>query len=571
MFNNISTNDKYIRLVLAIIFFYFGMVFHPMFMLGSIAMFITAATNSCIIYKIMGINRKLEQYNYYLSLLPKYTPHPTLIFSETGQLLFKNKASYTSVPLLLTSQQLNYVEHSHNLIHKGNESLARYSENQKTYQFLLYGNKIEKIIMAYGSDITKIVEREALLRHYALTDALTQIPNRRHLIEKLESQSSRIQILALIDIKNFGQINSFYGHEIGDRFLQAFANLLTEFSKQNKTKMHRIQGDVFSILSSLSDETTCINKLHQFFEQKFITLDEIEFSVEVTIAYALKNNNGKNLLNQCETTLMEAKKNRIKTLKYDSLDHVIEHYHHNLECSKRIKHILSHEGEGSFVTYFQPIQNSLTGAIEKYEALARIIVNGSLYLPSSFIDPAKQLGLLPRITMEVLDSILQHYPASRAEFSINITIQDLQKEGFCDELKKRINSVGFPSEKLVLEILEDEEVYEYLSVLKTLKASGFKIAIDDFGTGYSNFSQLQRLEVDYIKIDGSLIQSINSDPKSLAVLRTIIHYAQNIGAKTIAEFVENETIAKTLIEEKIDYLQGYAISEPRSLLITLDN
>jgi EAL domain-containing protein (putative c-di-GMP-specific phosphodiesterase class I) len=269
-----------------------------------------------------------------------------------------------------------------------------------------------------------------------------------------------------------------------------------------------------------------------------------------------------------ETALMEAKKRGLASLCYSELGDISQRYHENLEWSKRIKRILNKEDSAQLVAYFQPIFNTRSGHIEKYETLARVVDAEQIISPAIFLDPAKQLGLLPKITLMMLEAIIVQLKQSDMEFSINITMQDLQQKDFCEQLLGCLHKHELPPSRIVLEILEDEEVYDYLDIFKGLKKEGFKLAIDDFGTGYSNFAKLQQIEVDYIKIDGSLIASIATNPRHLEVVRTINRYAHSIGAKTIAEFVSTEQIAQMLKHENIDYLQGYAIGKPDALLVT---
>ena len=163
MFYNISVRDKYIRIFLAILFFYLGVKIHPLFMVGSIAMFITAATDSCIVYKIMGINKDLEQNNYYLSLIPKYISKPILIFSKEGKLLFRNTASTICIPSILSFDQLDCKESLETLIKSNSESTIFLVENEKTYQLLLLGKQEEKILIVSGFEITALAKTQQSL------------------------------------------------------------------------------------------------------------------------------------------------------------------------------------------------------------------------------------------------------------------------------------------------------------------------------------------------------------------------------------------------------------------------
>lgn len=563
MFNNITSTDRILRFIAASLCVYAGIFYHPLFALLAIALFLSVATNSCLVYKMTGINHGLEEKNHFLSILPRYNPEPVLVFCDQGRLRFRNEAAQNRLPSLRSLSQLNAELSAIALIREEKEEVLRYLENEKTYQLLLRGNKHENFIMVYGFDITQIAEGEEALRNLALTDPLTQMANRKHLLRDLKDLPEE-SLLALIDIKNFGQINSFYGQEIGDRFLQSYGELLRTAHGQNEARLYRVQSDVFAVLG----QGTGIESLQAYCTQGYISLDEMQFSLEVTIAYASNNETKLNLLTMAETALIEAKKRGLMSLSYSELGDISQRYHDNLEWSKRIKRILNKEDSAQLAAFFQPILNTRSGRIEKYETLARVVDAAEIISPAVFLDPAKQLGLLPKITLMMLEAVIVHLKQSDMEFSINITMQDLQQKDFCEQLLECLHKHELSSSRIVLEILEDEEVYAYLDIFKRLKKEGFKLAIDDFGTGYSNFAKLQQIEVDYIKIDGSLIASIATNPRHLEVVRTINRYAHSIGAKTIAEFVSTEQIAQMLKHENIDYLQGYAIGKPDALLVT---
>lgn len=556
MWHNISTTDKYIRIFLGALFIYAALAWHPLFAAVAVTFFISAATSSCLVYKMLGINHDREVSYRYLSLLPKYNPEPVLIFCDQGLLLFRNDAALRLLYSLDRFELLTLAHTPAEIIKSNRELTTRYLQDTRTYALVIRGNAKESMLFVYGFDITQIVQGEEALKTMALSDALTQLPNRKQLI--LDLQQGPMQALALVDIKNFGHINGFYGHETGDKFLDAFAQILQTLESSH-VRLYRVQSDIFALLHT--PQEGFIASIGTLCSNRFVHIEEIEFTLEITIGFA-QNGPTSSLLTRAETALIEAKKQGIKTLDYALLGDVGARYLENMEWSKRIKCILKGDGAATLQAYFQPILNTKTGAIEKYETLARVIDGDEVIAPIHFLNPAEQLGVLPEITMRMVHAALSVAQTSEAEFSINITVQDLQNPSFHQTLRKALDTAGVASSRIVLEILEDEEVYAFLELFKALKADGFKIALDDFGTGYSNFAKLQQIEVDYIKIDGSLIQSLGTHPKHLEVVRTINRYAHSIGALTIAEFVSDKALVQLLTEEKIDYLQGYAIGKP---------
>ncbi|DAB38089.1 MAG TPA: hypothetical protein CFH83_07725 [Sulfuricurvum kujiense] len=224
--------------------------------------------------------------------------------------------------------------------------------------------------------------------------------------------------------------------------------------------------------------------------------------------------------------------------------------------------------EHRIMCHYQPIVDFKTGEINKYETLVRMIDDvGNMVPPMEFLPIAKQTKLYPQITLEVLYQACTLFATRSEEFSINLSDSDIRNTHTVSEIIRTITETG-TAPRIVFEILESEGIESYAEVtqfITKVKALGAKIAIDDFGTGYSNFENILKLSVDYIKIDGSLIREISSNPRHHIIVETIIDFARKIGAKTIAEFVSDEEIYNTLKKLDVDYSQGYFTGKPMSL------
>jgi EAL domain-containing protein (putative c-di-GMP-specific phosphodiesterase class I) len=216
-------------------------------------------------------------------------------------------------------------------------------------------------------------------------------------------------------------------------------------------------------------------------------------------------------------------------------------------------------------SFFQPIVDNKTKKIAKYEVLARLKDGDKYVSPYFFIEPSKEAGILVLITKMIIEKSFKKIANTNLQISINITVYDLE-EGYLEEfLEKNLKENNIKSNQITIEILEgieSESSDEHLNQLIRLKEKGFVIAIDDFGTGYSNFQRVYQIQPDFIKIDGIYIKDINENENSLKITKAIINFAKSIGAKTIAEFVENEEIYKKVTELGVDYSQGYYFSKP---------
>lgn len=179
----------------------------------------------------------------------------------------------------------------------------------------------------------------------------------------------------------------------------------------------------------------------------------------------------------------------------------------------------------------------------------------------------KKTKLYSHITQEVIHQACNTFKDREEAFSINLSIDDIKDSNTVQEIIKTIIKTNTAS-RIIFEILESEGIENYEEVVNfitQIKALGAKIAIDDFGTGYSNFEHILKLNVDYIKIDGSLIKGIQQDKKHKIIVETIVDFAKKVGSKTIAEFVSDEEIFKNIKEIGVDFSQGYFTGKPSLL------
>ncbi|AEI15345.1 diguanylate cyclase/phosphodiesterase [Flexistipes sinusarabici DSM 4947] len=420
-----------------------------------------------------------------------------------------------------------------------------------------------------------------------LKDDLTGLPNRNSLINKLNVQKCKKIVLLGIDIKNFGEINSCYGNEEGDNFLVSFGKKLSEFANSlvfNNTEVYRLHSDVFALAACL-DKTSLKENLLDFAEmivkklENFISENPIRInSLSVTPSFVCGishndnfygDNIGSNLFNRMDIALREAKSRNMKKISYCQIDDEVEKfYERNILWSNILKNVLQGKSKMILKPYYQAIKKIRTGEIPKYECLIRMVGKNDVISPSMFLASAEQLGLLASIGRIVISESCKIFRSLQSGFSINITAQDLTDEGFENFLLSQCDTNNIAHERVTLEILENEEIYNLRSKIINLKKIGFKIAIDDFGVGYSNFSRHHEINIDYIKIDGSLIENLPKSSKSYKTVKSIVSYAQSINAETIAEFVTNSDIYNKLKDLGVDYAQGYAIGKPAESILS---
>ncbi len=300
------------------------------------------------------------------------------------------------------------------------------------------------------------------------------------------------------------------------------------------------------------------------------TISEKKFEVEnhsIFISFSCGiASNKEALLIKANTALQIAKNNAKNIVVYkDSLD-AKEQITKNADALLTLKEAITHN---RITPFFQPIYSTRNRRIEKYESLARIIKeDGSIIMPFAFLDIAIKSKLYPEITKAMIVKTFAFFKDKEYEFSINLSILDIQNQEILKFILTQIQAFHAP-QHVVFEILESHKIENYQemkSFIKEVKKHGCKIAIDDFGSGYSNFSHIFELNVDYLKIDGSLVKFITIDESSRIIVKTIVNFASNLGLKTIAEFVEDKDALEMLEKMGVDFVQGYYIGKPSNAL-----
>jgi len=240
-----------------------------------------------------------------------------------------------------------------------------------------------------------------------------------------------------------------------------------------------------------------------------------------------------------------------------------EQYKKNLEWVYKIRNALL---EDRFIVYFQPIVDTKTQEIAKYEALIRMKESdGSILSPYLFLEQAKRSNQYIEITKKVIEQTLMHISERKIRCSINLTIEDIESENLQSFLFEHLQNFD-ECNKITFELVESEGINNFEDVnefIQKIKSFGCSIAIDDFGTGYSNFEYLLKLQADTIKIDGSLIKNIDKDQDKYDIVQTIVSFAKIKKLKVIAEFVSSKEIYEKIKMLDIDKCQGYYFGEPK--------
>jgi len=419
----------------------------------------------------------------------------------------------------------------------------------------------EKENTRYKIHLEKLVEAKSqkLLQLYTI-DRISGLYTRGKFEEDLLSRSD--VSLALFKINDFKSLNDFYGYEIGDSIIRQCSDFLRErFSILDHADLYRISGSHFALLTPMpSDDLDQFAILtNQIFENKQIKIENE--LIHLQMAIAIVPHNEAVSLSKGDIALREAQRTgKVVVYRQDPIKDQLRSK--KLKYKEEIKRALR---ENRFVPFYQPIIDNISKKIIKYEALARLILpDGKIITPEHFLNISKETKTYGQISHMVIKKAMDDFKDSECNVSINLSIDDIKNSFTQKFLFAQIEAFPEPN-RLVFELLESEGIDSYEEIglfLNRLKHYGCRIAIDDFGSGYSNFEHLARLNIDYIKIDGSLVMDIESGILSQTIVELITSFAKKMEIKTIAEFVSNRSIESMIDSLEVNESQGYLFGQP---------
>lgn len=430
----------------------------------------------------------------------------------------------------------------------------------------VYRDKLVEVLYKVCSSINW--EREIKLIDKLYTDHLTGLPNRVKMHRDMES--FRNPLIILLNIDCFKGVNNVYGHDAGDFVLVEMAGRLKGLQAAMGANLYRFMADEFALVLEQGEGYLDIQKyvdmVFYSVEERPILYEGIEINIMVTlgIAHLKEQKNRENLALNAEIAANMARRWKKKYLMYEECMRYPENYRENIQWIWKIKEAVQRD---LFTSYYQPIINNVTGNIEKYECLARMIdPGGKVITPYYFLPIARKTNFFRDITKAIIYKAVGALKSTRYEISVNLSLDDMLDQDINNFILKTLEQNLSLSPRLTFEILESEGIENYDEIkafIKQVKARGCRVAIDDFGTGYSNFNHIIKLEVDYIKIDGSLIKNIHRDVNAEIITESIVNFSQRMGIKTIAEFVDCQEVFEKGKKLGVDYSQGFFLGKPR--------
>lgn len=420
-------------------------------------------------------------------------------------------------------------------------------------------------------DIAKLLQvmSQSLIYHKLkdlYIDKLTNLPNRNKLKKDLDE--NHIDLMALLDVDEFSTINDLFGEKIGDTILFELANKLKHFFNEDDYVVYRIEADKFTIVSKKNNQD--VNEFYNLcktfadkIEKESLLIDEDEIDINITIGIA--QGDGARAFKYSQRVINYARTKLQRIMIYNESFKIQQSFEENIKWVKQLKVGFR---ENLFQAYFQPIVDTKTKEIHKYEALIRYITKEGVEIaPFHFINVAKKTKLYPNIIKIVIQDAFKLIKNKNKRVSVNISFDDIANEETTAFIYEILEKNKDFTEFLEFEILESEEISDFNEVAKfiaEIKKFNCIVGVDDFGAGYSNFNLLTLLDIDFVKIDGSLIERINSSKDLEIIVNTIANFSKEFKVKTVAEYVSDENIYNKIKELNIDYCQGYYFDKPLS-------
>lgn len=441
-------------------------------------------------------------------------------------------------------------------------------------------------------DITRRHSAEARSAHLAYYDPLTELPNRRHLLEALERalESSRREphggALMFIDLDNFKNINDTEGHAVGDELLKEVARRLRTTLRAGDT-VARLGGDEFIVMvSGLDDETEqasivverIANKLLQALGEPYLLKGRV-FHSTPSIGIALLDvgiHDKDELLKRADMAMYRAKEAGRNTVRF--FDPEVQA--RLAERSKIEEEMRRALGGSEFLLHYQP-QFDASGAMTGVEALVRWAhPSRGMVSPADFIPVAESSGLILPLGHFVLERACEEIaewnrrvPAAPMDVAVNVSARQFRHAGFVLSVREVLIRSGLAPERLKIELTESlllESIDDTVRNMDSLRKLGVRFSLDDFGTGYSSLAYLKELPIDQLKIDRSFVMDVLSDPNDAAIARTIIALGQTLGLHVLAEGVETADQRQFLVEHGCQSFQGFLYSRPIPLEVLYD-
>jgi len=448
------------------------------------------------------------------------------------------------------------INEKHNYLHALAQSALRmYEKNEYAFFLLPYID-----IVAYSYAI-----RDMLLHFYFVEhldsiyiDPLSGLPNYLQLFHSIETYNGDNKSLFVFNVSEFSNINLVHGHKNGNKIIKEIANYLS--NKFNHGLIYRIYADEFAVILPTQGREKVIRELKEGIESYPFQIDTLRISIRL---YGSVSKIGPSVLELCEYGLIASKKQHSLMINADTIEKKqIDAFAENISFQQKLRLAFM---DKRIKLYYQPIFNLKRNTVETYEVLMRLEDDdGTIHTPNYFLDTLKSMYIYPEVTKLIIQQAFTYFKGKNYAFSLNLTYSDIKNPDIHAFIVTILKSNPNIASQCTFELIESEAILnmeEIHAFIKMVHSYGAKIAIDDFGSGYSNYDLIFNLDIDYIKIDGSLIKNLLNDHKSEIMVGSIVTLAKEKGAKVIAEWVLDQALLQKVKDIGIEYAQGNYIGE----------
>ncbi|MGU7773375.1 cyclic di-GMP phosphodiesterase [Burkholderia sp. MR1-5-21] len=436
----------------------------------------------------------------------------------------------------------------------------------------------EQFLICSGIDITEERNAQHRLTELANTDVLTGLPNRHAISERIKTvldaggdDTLRQVGILFLDLDNFKRVNDHYGHITGDRLLKDVSTIISDCLPQGAT-LARLGGDEFLVLFEHGSrpllEATAQIILDRLRTPIHLGLMEVYTSCSIGIAmFPQHGDTLETLIRSADTAMYVAKEAGKHTYRVFTLEmnqKVAKYMWLDTNLRKSLE-------EEQFVLHYQPVVDIATGDVHSVEALVRWqSPDRGLVAPVEFIQFAEESGLIAPLGRWVMRTAAAQAAAWKAmglttRIAVNVSARQLQDMNVVRQFATILEDEGLKPGLLDIELTEScfiEDEGSAISLIKQFRHLGAEIHLDDFGTGYSSLSQLSRLPLDSIKLDRSFITGIDRNPRSQALVSSVVSLARALNFSVVAEGVETRAEAEFLKQIDVDQAQGYYYARP---------
>ncbi len=446
-----------------------------------------------------------------------------------------------------------------------------------SYSFWLLAEDLKRAFTRLGEENDRTRESQERIEQLVYHDVLTNLPNRVLARERfsqamaLAERESTLVCLMFLDLDDFKAINDSMGHQCGDKFLQETASRIQGVIRKSDTVCRQGGDEFLVVLSGVKSESDIVSVANKILEavKQPVVLNGSTITSTVSIGITIASEDDFDEMCREADMAMYHSKNRGR----DNFSFYDDAMNRRAEESRQLlSDIRIAINEQQFELYFQAKIDLSNNKVIGAEALIRWHhPSRGLLLPMDFIPAAELSGIIVDISEWVVQEACRHSKSWQTvglgplSVAVNISPVQFKRGKLLELIDKALEQSKLDANVLELEITESllmDDSNEVSDIFSQLRSSGVELAIDDFGTGYSNLGYLKKFDVSVLKIDGSFVKNLLSNPENKAIVQAIIQMAKSLNLKTIAEGVETKEVAQALREMGCDMGQGYLWSKP---------